>query len=330
MEERTAESLSEFVAHVSQVCDEWREEDERASPWFRGQADARWSLIPRAYRYSRISEDDLRTEFRRRATPLLTDGRPDDVWEWYFLMQHHGIPTRLLDWSEGALLALYFAVRSGLKEDPTRTAAVVWVLDPWWLNEKAMGQNCVLDPTDIASQKYLAEVGVSLILPDLPIAIRPPHVSRRIAAQQSMFTIFGAQQNLVRALPLSDGFESRLAKIVVPATAAPSIAGDLERCGISETMVFPDLEALSRELTDYYALGLVTPHGFRPAGLTSRVASFLPTPVCVAVGRWPCPSGASASSICSMWAGASSPRRLRELVRARSGGHPMIARRWAG
>jgi len=132
------------------------------------------------------------------------------------------------------------------------------VLDPWWLNEKAMDQNCVLDPSDSASQKYLAEVGVPLILPDLPIAIRPPHVSRRIAAQQSMFTIFGAQQDLVTALPAFED-ESRFAKIVVPVDAVSSISGDLERCGISETMVFPDLEALSRELTDYYTLGLLIP-----------------------------------------------------------------------
>jgi len=126
MEERTAESLSEFVAHVSQVCDEWREEDERASPWFRGQADARWSLIPRAYRYSRISEDDLRTEFRRRATPLLTDGRPDDVWEWYFLMQHHGIPTRLLDLVGGSSVGALFRCTFGTKgrSDPNGCSSV--------------------------------------------------------------------------------------------------------------------------------------------------------------------------------------------------------------
>lgn len=251
MEERTANNLSQFVEHVSKLCDEWREE-ERAYPWFRGQADARWPLIPRAYRYSKISEDDLRSDFRRRATPLLTDGRPDDAWEWYFLMQHHGVPTRLLDWSEGALLALYFAVRPGRTDDPSRTGAVVWVLDPWWLNEKAMGQNCVLDPYDDASSTYLANVGVSLILPDLPIAIRPPHVSRRIAAQKSMFTIFGGQRDLVSALPALES-DARLAKIVIPSNVVSSIDEDLERCGISETMLFPDLEALSRELTDYYA-----------------------------------------------------------------------------
>jgi hypothetical protein len=173
---------------------------------------------------------------------------------------------------------------------------VVWVIDPWWLNEQAMGQNCVLDPYDQASSKYLAEVGVSLILPALPIAIRPPHVSRRIAAQQSMFTIFGGQPDLVSALPpLENG--SRLAKIIVPSSAASSIAGDLERCGISETTLFPDLEALSRELTDYYARD--------PVVLSTRDSI---VPARDAAERQRCGSGAFESSTSSTSAEPSSGR----------------------
>jgi len=94
-------------------------------------------------------EQVMRLQFRRRATRLLAGRQPNgelEHREWYFLMQHHGAPTRLLDWSEGSLAALYFAIRErGSKGDPNNGKdAAVFMLDPWWLNEplyKAAGLN---------------------------------------------------------------------------------------------------------------------------------------------------------------------------------------------
>ena len=56
-------------------------------------------------------EQDLRLEFKRRGSQLAGEGKPSDHWERYFLMEHYGVPTRLLDWSDGALVALYFALK---------------------------------------------------------------------------------------------------------------------------------------------------------------------------------------------------------------------------
>jgi FRG domain-containing protein len=77
-------------------------------------------------------ENDLSKEFERCATQL-SDVMPgeDWEWEWYFLMQNHGVPTRLLDWSDGALIALHFAVRD--KPIPPTSRSVIYVLHPYGL-----------------------------------------------------------------------------------------------------------------------------------------------------------------------------------------------------
>jgi hypothetical protein len=112
----TVENIADFVAFAVQLKNEWFPHETTWGPWFRGHADADWKLAPKLYRASvprrgiRIIEDEIRQEFMMRA-PSLTDKGPQNSWDWYFTMQHSGAPTRLLDWTEGALIALYFAVR---------------------------------------------------------------------------------------------------------------------------------------------------------------------------------------------------------------------------
>ena len=80
--------------------------------WFRGHINADWKLTPKLYRKPFIGadENEIRHEFQSRALQLIQTRLPANKWEWYFLMQHYGVPTRLLDWTENALIAMYFAV----------------------------------------------------------------------------------------------------------------------------------------------------------------------------------------------------------------------------
>src|SRR5206468_3187827 len=80
--------------------------------WWRGQADREWELVPSVHRPEfRNHEDCLTQDFIRRARTRFGDCPPEGAWpDWLILMQHHGLPTRLLDWSESPLVAIYFAV----------------------------------------------------------------------------------------------------------------------------------------------------------------------------------------------------------------------------
>lgn len=264
---RNVLSLPDFVKQVLSIRDGWQREndeeeyeakkrgdDSHDAPlqmWFRGQANARWKLVPSLYRMRQSNENELRTEFKLRAFQLMPEGHvPKDDKEWYFLMQHFGTPTRLLDWTDGALIALYFAVKAQKK---IKNAAV-WMLDPEWLNAEVLKE---VDPDNYMSGVLLPdwrEVSDWFPIPFeqplhvvLPIAVDPPHVARRVSVQRSRFTIHGRSKRgldvLAQGLP-----NTRLVKLVIPNKVGKDILRNLSTCGIVETSVFPDLEGLSREL----------------------------------------------------------------------------------
>ena len=94
--------------------------------WFRGHAVLNWKLVPSLARVASHlgAESALIKRFMQNATPYL-DVIPREEWEWMFLMQHHRAGTRLLDWSESPLVALYFAVHESSK----KSNGAVWCLD---------------------------------------------------------------------------------------------------------------------------------------------------------------------------------------------------------
>jgi hypothetical protein len=253
-----AANIPEFLGVVTDMTTPWFPE-KTWGPWFRGQCEATWGLVPTLYRFDpkgrgiRVLEDEIRQEFEVRA-PSLTNERPRNMWEWYSLMQHSGAPTRLLDWTEGALIALYFAVRD--KRD-TGTDASVWVLDPWELNRAVVGVAEVIAPGADAGvlkehsdryKKWLParyEIDKDLEV-EMPAAIYPTHFDRRISSQRSCFTIHGSAKNGFDRLPKQA--EARLAKIIIPSSAACEIDRALSVAGIDEITIFPDLDGLGRWL----------------------------------------------------------------------------------
>jgi len=253
-----AKSVAEFIGCVSEIDRIWTTKGKDPPDlWFRGHEINNWQLKPLLYR-AREDEGELRVEFKRRARLFLNGIEPRNEWEWYFLMRHHGMPTRLLDWTDGALLALYFAVRNKKSETEAESNndpkdAAVWVLDPAWLNakSKSLKRWYIAIPEAEEVQRWLPEDPYArrgLLLPN-PVAIDPPHFLARISAQRSHFTLFGRKKNGLLSLANNDS-KRRIEKIEIVGESVSKIRDDLEISGVTETSVFPDLDALVRELTD--------------------------------------------------------------------------------
>lgn len=271
-------TVDEYLATVRTFRQQWRVPT-RDELWFRAE-DARYRnthlqpgiFRPRAggeqktIRHLLQLENDLYEEFERCATQLsdVTPGEDWD-WEWYFLMQHHGVPTRLLDWSDGALIALHFAVRD--KPLPTTSSSVIHVLDPYHLLQELeqhsdrkdaidrWEQYCKIDPHRLDSEDwhrlYLPidkeeARNPLLATPKIPLLWDSPHVSRRVAAQRSRFMIFGSDSFWLAKLAKRK--DSRLKSIRIPARSISGIRRQLREAGVTESVVYPDLDGLGREL----------------------------------------------------------------------------------
>jgi hypothetical protein len=206
--------------------------EQRPGRWlYRGQSDACWDVrcaidreihIARRGSLPRVEyEQHLLNEFKRRAVPFLTHA-PRSEWEWLGLAQHHGLPTRLLDWSTNPLVALFFAVWSN---DGSRDASIVRYLH----NGPAMDVGEQSDPFEI----------------DRIVLYEPPHISPRMVVQNAVFTAEPGERFLDNNVA-APGDEIQVESVA--ADAIEHIRGDLNKLGISRSTVFPGLDGISAEL----------------------------------------------------------------------------------
>ena len=253
-------SLAGFVKAIEQIVDEWTPKgvDWYLQPWFRGHGDVAWSLEPGWYRPSSsvrgvgaeyYSEATLLETFKLRA-PTYLERLPATDWEWLFLMQHYGLRTRLLDWTQSSLIALYFAIRDNAGD----ADAAVWAMNPWWLNRETFGEFALFPADDRRANDHAPLHPGQELKGKLPLAITPIHASQRIAAQRGVFTIHGSERGALDRLARRRGKERPgLRRIVIPSAHVGAVRRESAISGISESLIFPELSGLCREIkTDFF------------------------------------------------------------------------------
>lgn len=283
--ECTVGSISEFNDFVFKSFSQWENEKGNGSQphvWFRGQGRDD-PLLPKVLRKvknpdtgkeSKYKEHYIHQAFSATYRNYTSERFQDRSSEYYSFMQHYGIPTRLLDWTENGALALYFAVSGGTFDEDVQR--VVWVMNPGALNSLTTGQLSSYVPLE--SQVALVQLRLKMpgyikngklikqfitkeidSLPSydrpsverlsFPLAFWPASSGNiRITAQKGCFTIHGTDPQPIEALFENPEIKKYLIKINIKKSSVLLLRKQLQILGVTPMSVYPDLFGLSSEL----------------------------------------------------------------------------------
>jgi len=239
--------------------DAWRPELQRhrSNYAFRGRADAdddlRSSLV-RLGGDTRNVEGYLLRNFRKYARR--GDVPFDSVWNWLALGKHHGLPTRLLDWTYSPYVALHFATWNLDRYDRD---AVVWCVDYVQAQQELPGElGDVLEHegANVFTPELLARAAPGLreleALAGEPFCVflEPPSLDDRLVNQYALFSLLSSP-----TATLDEWIASRpelWRRVVIPAELKWEVRDKLDQANVTERVLFPGLDGLSAWLTRYY------------------------------------------------------------------------------
>jgi FRG domain-containing protein len=227
--------------------------------WWRGQADKDWKLHPGVYRpnfpakkeWERILlENLLAQDFQVESAGLIEGSHEHD--KLYFLEQHYGLPTRLLDWTTNPLAALFFACSEHEKVDGEKADGALFFMDAYQLavtqNTKDKNYQGVVTMRHQAFQKALKTIcdwarKPPSGFPDFIMALRPDYSDLRIVLQRSCFTFHvpGREE-------LTLAHNKSLKKYTIPSGAKKTLLHELIVLGVDEFSIYGDLDHLGSRL----------------------------------------------------------------------------------
>lgn len=236
----------------------------RTNSAFRGLSDAAYHLDTTLVRlggdYARLEKHLLRN-FRKYAHR--TGLHPHSIWQWLSVAQHHGLPTRLLDWTHSPLCAMHFATAN---IDKFNIDGAIWMVDYVEVHKRlpgALKAQLSKEEANVFTTEMISDGVTSLNeLPKMAaqpfvIFFEPPSMDDRIVNQFALFSM------MTDPCARMDDWLKKAApcwrKIIIPAALKWEIRDKLDQANITERVLFPGLDGLSRWLTRHYSPKKVAP-----------------------------------------------------------------------
>jgi hypothetical protein len=256
-------SLGDLIDKVTPTEPDSRTGRRRDSGVYRGDRDARWPLLTSLDKLGGATsphskadlEEHILRNFIRYSRPYFAQ-TPVNDWEVLVAAQHHGLPTRLLDWTYSPLVAAHFATIGG----DQGSDRVVWRLDwktvhqSFGLPELALliqglegilGGDRPLTPWTLFSASRGAR--------EFACMLEPPSLNARIAAQSSTFTLCSDKRRSFDHFLEGHGLGTALTKFIIPAKETARFRDQLDLVSVDERRLFPDLDGVAAEMRRYYS-----------------------------------------------------------------------------
>jgi hypothetical protein len=216
MIEKQINSFNDFLGYLN--------DNKKSNSWlYRGQSNTAWKLIPKIGREPYKDIDDYKAikAWKRRAS-IFINRNYESWWDWITIAQHHGVPTRLLDWTFTPLVAAFFAAI----DDKEKDGAIFTYKYEMFVKPETV------DPFEIKKT----------------IVYRPTSITERVINQNSIFTIHPKPFDPLE----SSSTKTTLQKWIIKADTKSDFLHELNLLGVNYSTIFPDLNGLAKHICWFY------------------------------------------------------------------------------
>ena len=245
--------------HEQLYADSWKESlgRFRSSFAFRGVSSADYSLRTGLSRVATATDELERHMLRNFRKYAHREAVPhDSIWNWLAVAQHHGLPTRLLDWTYSPYVAMHFATA---ELDEFDLDGVIWCVDYAATNRHLpdrLKQVLAEEGSDVFTAEMLARAAPTqrdydALTRDRFVAfLEPPSLDERIVNQFALFSLVSNASARLEAWLVEHPRCYR--RLLVPASLKWEVRDKLDQANITERVLYPGLDGLSRWLKRYY------------------------------------------------------------------------------